>query len=256
MTDPTGILSLDFDGTLHGEEKPHVHPTLFAELARRSKGGVIWIVNTGRSLPHTIEGLTMDRFPELPLFVITREREIHRHAGAGRWEAFGSWNADCEHAHRELLGRAREFLHDVRDYLKARTLATFLELPDDPAGIVASNPAEMETICRYLDPLLPTVRDLRYERNSIWLRFGHRGSTKGSAPAHLAAKLAIPTDRVFAAGDNHNDLSMLDPAIAGHLACPSNAIPAVKKVVARHGGYIADQPASLGVAEALARLDW
>ena len=58
-------------------------------------------------------------------------------------------------------------------------------------------------------------------------------------------------NETFAAGDNFNDLPMLNLAFARFLACPSNAIEDVKATVRNQGGFVAAQDSGFGVDEAL-----
>jgi hydroxymethylpyrimidine pyrophosphatase-like HAD family hydrolase len=249
---PTLLISLDFDGTLSLEgEVPGVHPSIHDALEEWTARGALWLINTGRSLPHAMEGLVEAGFRSRPSFLITRERDIHSLNPFNRWVPLGNWNEEAEKAHHKLFRRCRSLFRKIRRFIDEETLASFLELPEEPAGIVSSNLEEMEEICAFVDPLLAEEPDLRYERNSIYLRFSHRAYSKGTALAHLAGRLGLEPARVFAAGDNHNDLTMLDPAVAGHLACPANALPLVRERVRALGGYCSDLPGAAGVAEAL-----
>lgn len=252
---PTLLISLDFDGTLSLEDAdPKVDPAIHEALESWVSRGAIWLINTGRSLPHAMEGLVEAGFPMRPSFLITRERDLHFLNSFKRWVPFGAWNEEADKAHHRLFRRCRTLFGTIRRFVETETLATFLELPEEPAGIVSSHLEEMEKICAFVDPLIADEPDLRYERNSIYLRFSHRGYSKGSALAHLAAGLGLGPDRVFAAGDNYNDLTMLDPAIAAHLACPANALPGVRERVRALGGFCSDLPGAAGVAEALRAL--
>ena len=56
---------------------------------------------------------------------------------------------------------------------------------------------------------------------------------------------------IFAAGDHHNDVSMLDGRFAAMPACPANAIDNVKDAVRSAGGYVAEREYGAGVHEAL-----
>ena len=255
MTAPSFLISLDFDGTLClGGEQTAVDPVIHGELRAWMESGAHWVINTGRSLPHAMEGLVGARFEDRPQFMITRERDIHCLNQVGRWVPFGDWNARAEEAQRVLFKKARRVFKEVQAFLAAHTLAEFISLPEDPAGIIASNTEEMVEICAFIDPLLAGVPGLRYERNSIYLRFSHAAYSKGSALRHLAESLGLLPTAVFAAGDNYNDATMLDPAIAAHLACPSNALPEVRAHVCERGGYCSDLPGAAGVADALSRL--
>ncbi|HEY2614154.1 MAG TPA: HAD hydrolase family protein, partial [Chthoniobacterales bacterium] len=69
--------------------------------------------------------------------------------------------------------------------------------------------------------------------------------------AELSRLLEIPREEIFAAGDHHNDISMLDGRFAKYPSCPANAIPEVKGAVRSAGGYVAAQECGAGVHEAL-----
>ena len=61
----------------------------------------------------------------------------------------------------------------------------------------------------------------------------------------------IPRENIFAAGDHHNDISMLDGKVAAMPSCPANAIDEVKEAVRKAGGYVAKHEHGAGVHEAL-----
>jgi len=67
----------------------------------------------------------------------------------------------------------------------------------------------------------------------------------------LARLLRVGRENIFAAGDHHNDVSMLDGKFAGMPSCPANAIPEVQNAVSNAGGYIAQKNCGAGVHEAL-----
>ena len=90
-----------------------------------------------------------------------------------------------------------------------------------------------------------------YQRNTVYLRFCHADYHKGAALAELSRLLEIPREGIFAAGDHHNDVSMLDGHFAKYPACPANAIPEVKEAVRSAGGYVASKGYGAGVHEAL-----
>jgi hydroxymethylpyrimidine pyrophosphatase-like HAD family hydrolase len=63
--------------------------------------------------------------------------------------------------------------------------------------------------------------------------------------------LQLNSTQVFAAGDNHNDISMLDRRFAGQIACPGKALPPIKEHVKSRGGFVADGTAGVGMIQAL-----
>jgi hypothetical protein len=83
------------------------------------------------------------------------------------------------------------------------------------------------------------------------VRFCHEDYSKGSALGELGRLLGLTRDEIFAAGDHFNDLPMLDGRYAKWVACPGNAVPAVRDAVTAAGGYLARGLCSHGVVEAL-----
>ncbi len=56
--------------------------------------------------------------------------------------------------------------------------------------------------------------------------------------------------QIMAVGDHLNDLPMLDRRYAHHLACPANAVDAVKKRVITQGGHVSSTNVAEGLVEA------
>jgi len=247
------LLSFDFDGTLyHPGDSPPVPPEFFRTIQRlRAEHGAIWVINTGRSMGHFVEGLVGAAFPFLPDFAVLRESEIFSPNGFGHWVGMAPWNRDCERTHKRFFRHAKPALAAFRKRIEHETGAEWMRHDIEPAAIIARNEEEMDWICTQLDELRESLPNLGWQRNSIYLRFGHRDYHKGSTLAEIARRLAIPPERTFAIGDGHNDLQMLDPKVARAIACPSNAIDEVKEQVAAHGGHVARQPHGTGVVEAL-----
>ena len=79
----------------------------------------------------------------------------------------------------------------------------------------------------------------------------HADYHKGTALEELSRLTEIPHAAIFAAGDHHNDLPMLDGRYAGLPACPANAIAEVKEAVRCAGGWVAEKEFGAGVHEAL-----
>ena len=262
------LVSTDFDSTLvgHGATVPFV-PELIDALRTLRQHGVIWVINTGRSPRLLDHGLAEFGWPIRPDFAITSEREVCRPAENGAtgrdgtsWADFGDWNDRCARDHAELFDAARPLMDEVLAFLNAETGATPLydptpsaEAPEQPAGLVAADEPEMDRIAAFLDALRPRCPKLAYQRNKIYLRFCHADYDKGVALGELGRLLGIPAEAIFAVGDHHNDLPMLDGRHARHVACPGNAIDEVKSLVRTAGGWVAEAPCSLGVVEALRR---
>ncbi|MEM0897725.1 MAG: HAD-IIB family hydrolase [Verrucomicrobiota bacterium] len=243
------LVCLDFDGTIVGDG---VSEVFLRWLEVLSNNGALWVVNTGRTLFHALEGIQDHNIRPLPHYIIAKEREIFAPGQFNRWVDFGKWNRRCQKEHARLFKSCRKFLGEVQEFVAEKTHAEFVATPDDPAGIIAATNEEMDRICAFIEEHHNLPKELSYERNSIYLRFSHIGYNKGTALTELARMLEISSADVFVAGDSHNDVSMLDREHAGMIACPVNAIDEIKALVAANDGYIAGRPASEGVAEAFA----
>ena len=99
-------------------------------------------------------------------------------------------------------------------------------------GLVAENEEELQRVTEFIGPGTRLQQPkFHYQRNTVYLRFCHADYHKGAALAELSRLLEIPRAEIFAAGDHHNDISMLDGRFAAWPACPANAIPEVKAAV-------------------------
>lgn len=246
------LLSTDFDGTLIGPP-PHAEcpQSLAAALEEHHRRGGLWAINTGRGLPHIIEGLEVFRPPILPDFLLIHEREIYRRSEAG-WSAHGDWNDCCRERHARLYEMAGDVFSVIeRMAEQSDNTITVLYEEDVPAGLVTSSEEVMERVAAIIGKSTVHLPEFGYQRNTIYMRFCHSDYHKGSALSELCRLENISPAEVFAVGDHHNDMSMLDGRHAAMTACPANAIAPVRELVKRSGGYVASEPWAEGVAEAL-----
>lgn len=250
---PSAILSFDFDGTLHSAAEEPPVPWEFFDIIRklRVERQVIWGINTGRSVPQIEEGFVESDFPFLPDWIVTREHEIHFPDSQGRWMPHEEWNRLAEQQIHGLFHHARQLMLRLRREVEHHTGARWLELEGDPAGIISQSEDEMEWIVSHIAPMVAEEPELSWQRNSIYLRFGHRDYHKGSSLSKVAELHGLPVSRRFAIGDSHNDLEMLDPAHAGMTACPANAVREIHETVTANGGFVARAVHGTGAVEAL-----
>jgi len=249
---PNLILCFDFDGTLvdHGSELPF-HPAMGDMLRDFRRKGAAWVVNTGRSLSQTLEGLAQHNIFMLPDYIIAQECELYCPGFFKPWKDFGSWNRRARNAHDHFVEKHALFLSEVRQYVKANSKAEFLMGELGQVGIVAVDDDEMNKLSVEIDAMCLRQPDVSYHRNGRYLRFSHADYSKGTALQELGRLLKVPKERIFAAGDNYNDLSMLDTRVASHIACPVNALDPIKEHIVSSGGFVATKPASEGMMEAL-----
>jgi len=253
MASEIKLLSIDFDGTLVSRVSEPVLDRDCMELIRELQGaGAQFAINTGRSVDLLESGLTDFEFPMRPDFILTTEREVFRPGTNGeKWEPFGDWNDRCARDHAELFSSAKSVLAEVVDFVTQKTKAQLLYHSEGLEGLRAESEAEMDRIVEFIDQARDPGSKFHYQRNTIYLRFCHADYHKGAALAELARLLEVPREQIFAAGDHHNDISMLNGAVAAMPACPANAIDEVKSAVRSAGGYLATREHGAGVREAI-----
>ncbi len=252
---PTALFCFDFDGTLiDHEEDPELCLDFLELLSRLKASGAAWAVSTGRTLEEALAGLSRYPWPVLPDFLMTRERELHRPGDYNHhWRDVGDWNVRGQATHARFAWENRAYFRLIRRHIERHTSARFIDNgPEETPNIIAATDEEMDDICTFIEGGLQRHRSVGYQRNSVYLRFSHADYHKGGVLRELCRVLGLSPAQVFAAGDNHNDLSMLTPAVAKHFACPANSIPAVKQAVLSAGGYVARSRASRGLSEAIA----
>ncbi len=247
------LLSIDFDGTLVSRVSEPVLDDGCMQLIRDlQSGGALFSINTGRSVDLLESGLTDFEFPVRPDFILTTEREVFRPGSNGeKWEPFGDWNERCARDHAELFSSSESILAEVVDFVNQKTKAQLLYHSQGLEGLRAENEEEMDRIVEFIEAARGKEPKFNYQRNTIYLRFCHADYHKGAALAELARLINVPRENIFAAGDHHNDISMLDGQVAAMPACPANAIDEVKATVRDAGGYIAECQHGAGVHEAL-----
>lgn len=254
MSQKIRLLSTDFDGTLvaHGSD-PVLDGGCMECIEELQADGVIWAINTGRSVDLLESGLADFEFPIHPDFILTSERDIFRPAtnGGAKWEPFGDWNERVARKHAELFHSAEGVLAEVVDFVTQKTRARLLYHSAGLEGLVAENEEELDRVAEFIDRAREKQPKFHYQRNTVYLRFCHADYHKGAALAELSRLLNISAPEIFAAGDNHNDISMLDGRYAAAPACPANAIDEVKETVETAGGYVASNNFGAGVHEAL-----
>lgn len=253
MSPKIRLISTDFDGTLVAHDNdPILDPSCMQLIDQLQQAGALWAINTGRSVELLESGLLDFEFPVHPDFILTSERDVFRRSRNGReWEPFGDWNDRCARAHEELFTSSQSVIAEILNYVNQKTRARVIYLGDGPEGVVAESEEEMDRITEYVDAVRAKQPQFNYQRNTIYLRFCHSDYHKGAALAELSRLVEVPRTEIFAAGDHHNDLSMLDGRFAAMPACPANAINAVKEAVQGAGGYVAQSEFGAGVHEAL-----
>jgi HAD superfamily hydrolase (TIGR01484 family) len=245
------LVSTDFDGTLVGFEPEQSCPEEFLEwVVQFQFEGGIWIINTGRWVESMVERIsTLDIFPK-PQYLGCGERELYELAG-DIYVSVEPWNTHCDAAHAKMRREFHEAFVEIRAFLDKHTRALVLDEKDAFSGCMASSLEEADSISEYLEGLFKKYPEVSVARNDVYFRFSHANYHKGACLNYVREKHGISAARTFAVGDHYNDIPMLDSRVAGLLACPSNAVDAVKKKVAACRGFVASQPYTAGVMEAI-----
>jgi HAD superfamily hydrolase (TIGR01484 family) len=251
---PLSLLSTDFDGTLFAEfENPPVPPRLQELLRAFQAGGGKWVINTGRDMSSLQEAMARAQFQVQPDYLVLVEREIHAHR-EHRYVSDEAWNRACARDHAESFATLQPRLAQMNAWINDRFDATLYADAYSPFCLIARNNPDADQIVAFVEDFTRDLPDLVLVRNDVYMRFSRAGYNKGTALAEICRQLGLAADRVFAAGDHLNDLPMLQPAYARHLAAPVNAVPAVQAAVRAHGGYVSPLHAGHGIADALQRL--
>ena len=251
MSLPLKLISTDFDGTLLSEYHQTTIPERFISLiAELQSRGVKWVINTGRDMSSLMETLARSHVRVQPDYLVLVEREIYKHDGV-RYAPVEPWNTACARDHSELFARVRPQVPELMDWVNSKFRATVYADVWSPFCLIAGTNADADQIHAKLDEFCKPFPELAVVRNDVYARFSHVDYNKGTALAELSRLLGVTSNDVLAAGDHLNDLPMMDTKHARCLVSPANAIPLVKDVVKRQGGFVSELICGNGVAEGI-----
>jgi len=245
------LVCTDFDGTLAGENPDEpLAPEFFRWLSSSRKVSEIsWVVATGRSWESLREALLTHEAPLMPDWIVTVEREIHQ-VKEGQAHSLEAWNKCCTETHQALFGRHGALLERIEREIGSTDEVTVI--PDAGAiGLIAGSKESIQRTDALVNEIIREHPEISTVRNGPYFRFAHVDYHKGSCLAEIQKLLDLPSSSTFIAGDNLNDLPMLQRKFGHFLACPSNSVAEVITQVKNEGGYIASQEAGSGIAEAL-----
>ena len=245
------LVCTDFDGTLAGENPDEpLAPEFFRWLSTSRKvSEVSWVVATGRSWESLREALLTHEAPVMPDWIVTVEREIHQ-VKEGQAHSLEAWNKCCTETHQALFGRHGALLERIEREIGSTDEVTVI--PDAGAiGLIAGSKESIQRTDALVNEIIREHPEISTVRNGPYFRFAHVDYHKGSCLAEIQKLLDLPSSSTFIAGDNLNDLPMLQRKFGHFLACPSNSVSEVITQVKKEGGYIASQEAGSGIAEAL-----
>lgn len=248
------MICTDFDGTIAEADGRPISPAFFSRLrAWRKVRPVYWVINTGRTYESLEAELVRRQAPIWPDWAVAMEREIWliRNRRAVGWL---EWNRKCEVMHTQLFESVHPVWRLIEDYVSKHTRAQLVADAGSPLGIIAASEDEADEISAYMDPILANWPTLVAVRNSIYFRFSHKFYHKGACLEAISNGLGVLASQILVAGDHLNDLPMMERRYARYLACPGNAVDAVKEKISTQGGYVAKANVAEGIVEAWDRL--
>ncbi len=240
------LVITDLDGTLLPASKQLDPSDIEAVLQFMALGGKFTIA-TGRTLEATqcyLEQLQ----PNVPailyngamLYDCAAKRPIETHplptGIIDTLRALMAWNPDMgvEILTADAIYVVRNNDYETRHIALCGVQPVYAALEDIPADgwlkiLFAMSPTEVDRLAAYTDTRQDT--GVTYVRSAdIFLEILPEGASKGEALLHYRNRLIGSGGRVIAAGDYHNDLTMLQAADLG--VAPANAQRVVKDAAA------------------------
>jgi Cof subfamily protein (haloacid dehalogenase superfamily) len=270
---PIGLIALDLDGTLIGEDLVLGKRTMAAIRAARERGVAVSIV-TGRmttsALPYAralglvdpivaYQGALVRAMP--PPEADPRLGRILAHrplaADAARdvlvWAKSVGLEPHINHLERFVIQTDDPRAEDYSTFLGARA-----EVVDDLRAWLVHPISKVIAVAAASDPIPESILDEGRRRfagraavtisHPRFLEFLAPGVSKLVGVRHLARRARVPLGRVLAVGDQFNDLEML--AGAGHGA----AMPSAPLPVQAAARYVAPPLADEGTAQLIEQL--
>jgi Cof subfamily protein (haloacid dehalogenase superfamily) len=270
---PIGLIALDLDGTLIGEDLVLGDRTIAAIAGARTRGVAVSIV-TGRmttsALPYARTlGLTdplvafqgalvralppPERDPRLGRILAHHPLAADAARDAIAWARSVGIEPHINHLERFVIGADDPRAEDYSTFLGARAevvpdLLAWLRHPISKViAVAAADDPIPESILaegrrRFAGRAAVTISHPRF------LEFLAPGVSKLLGVRHLARRAGVPLGRVLAIGDQFNDLEMI--AGVGHGA----AMPTAPEPVRAAGRYIARPVADEGAAQLIEEL--
>jgi Cof subfamily protein (haloacid dehalogenase superfamily) len=271
----TRLVAIDVDGTLL-DGRGQVPPANLEALQAVAARGVHLVVVTGRSYPFALPALS--DLPD-PLTVCVYNGAVARLRGGDTlvrrtlpgqvardvlvhtraWRAAATVQFDRADAGQTLFDQLswdhpnrRGYYAKVRDHVSQVDDLEAAMDEDDPVQVAFNGPtADMRALHEWLveHPGFAglAVSATHYPKRDFSLvDVNAAGATKGGALAAIAAHFGVAREEVFAIGDNHNDIDMLQ--WAGTAVVMGNAEPELLEL----GLPVTDTNDRAGLARALA----
>ncbi|HMP73470.1 MAG TPA: HAD hydrolase family protein [Kiritimatiellia bacterium] len=252
------VVVLDFDGTImvYDGSPGHFHPEVIRLLNDLQDRGIFWVANSGRDLED--QKLVLERSRERGLLhepdaVIASESLVYLRDGR-EFIPLEAWNALALKGLRTLHKVVQEELEPYRKHIEEIYTPHLILWEEYATAFLVDNREEKpRELFHDLMDWLKEIPTAMLSMNGGWVAVMLRGLGKGNALRAWAEVCDLSPRSLLAIGDHFNDLTMLGGRVAHYVGCPGDAIPEVRQTVARHGGWVAEQPGPLGTVEVIRR---
>ena len=246
------LIATDLDGTLIGSinEFPLYNDYRDRLEGMRRENGLIWAACTGRSLA-SFGGFfaPMRTMGLVPDFVIANHAYIYSFSQFGYMPHI-LWNLRIMYRawyEQQLVRNAIDDWHGTITSVSVGV--TTIRRRKTRLSLRFDSEQSADVAAKMLEERAGPYKHLKVFRYSKEVDVRSVPFTKGLAVSELARHLEIKTEEILTIGNGHNDISMLDSAVAGMTGCPSNSEPEVMEAVNKAGGHIARGRALSGVLE-------
>jgi len=250
------LLVLDLDGTALGGYEPYARlpDPLAAVLDQWVEAGNTWVTCTTWHPQAQAPMIRGSQLRHRPARMVGRSGlSCGCFDAQDRCVLDGAWDLD-------LVVKLHDYINDVLPDLREQVAAL------TSCSAVATSPDGLLSIkLRDKTEGVAAVEALATVQAHAWLQPPERESgvlqlypafmTKAHGLARVQRELDLGPQVTLAAGNGHNDLSMLTRDRAAVLLCPQNADPLVQQRVREQGGYIGNAPYADGVIDALRQAD-
>lgn len=236
------LVALDYDGTLRADSGSPIPAAFLSMVDSLRPLGVRWGINTGRSLGYLCEEI-LPILPQLPDFICTTERFAYLADAQGVVRPAAAFNRESYLANESL----RRELHAPMAAEMARLHALHPEwewcfAPNDPLSVQAKDNATMDIIAPLLQPFVDRLPGVAMQRASRFLRLSDSRYNKATALEYVMRSWSVPSERLFAMGDGHNDLDVFQRFPDAYFGCPADAHPEIRALMPRMGGHVSSEP--------------
>lgn len=249
------VMATDLDGTIIGGANEFPLYTQFRDTFNdlKRRYDTAWVVCTGRTLASFLDFMSPMRLMGIaPDFAILRHAYIYEKTRYGYLPHI-FWNIRIFIMQWASMLYMRETIEEWHSMITSTTIGVstikkkrnrlWMRFDTEDSAEVAANilkekarPHRHLQVFRYLKEV--DVRSVPF--------------TKGLAVTELARHLGVPTAQVLTIGNGHNDISMLNDAVAGMTGCPANSEPEVMNIVHKMNGHISRQRSLGGVLDIIA----